>query len=108
MTFEDFEKILEENVLWVEKVPAEVRANIIALTDMDGDGFVSQEEFLQFANGRNIPGFNRRRRRAMRELLKQTVEFIVSCLIHNMLGKNLNYYCNKNFCWSFCHTLPKF
>ena len=28
----DFEKILEENVLWVEKVPADVRANIIALT----------------------------------------------------------------------------
>ena len=74
----DFEKILEENVLWVEKVPADVRANIIALTDMDGDGYVSQEEFLQLANGRNIPGFNRRRRRALRELLKQTVEFIVS------------------------------
>ena len=45
---------------------------------MDGDGYVSQEEFLQLANGRNIPGFNRRRRRALRELLKQTVEFIVS------------------------------
>ena len=74
----DFEKILEENVLWVEKVPADVRANIIALTDVDGDGYVSQEEFLQLANGRNIPGFNRRRRRALRELLKQTVEFIVS------------------------------
>ena len=59
-------------------MPADVRANIIALTDMDGDGYVSQEEFLQLANGRNIPGFNRRRRRALRELLKQTVEFIVS------------------------------
>ena len=45
---------------------------------MDGDGYVSQEEFLQLANGRNIPGFNQRRRRALRELLKQTVEFIVS------------------------------
>ena len=59
-------------------MPADVRANIIALTDMDGDGYVSQEEFLQLANGRNIPGFNQRRRRALRELLKQTVEFIVS------------------------------
>ena len=59
-------------------MPADVRANIIALTDVDGDGYVSQEEFLQLANGRNIPGFNRRRRRALRELLKQTVEFIVS------------------------------
>ena len=45
--------------------------------DLDGDGMVSKEDFLQLANGRNIPGFNRRRRRALRELLKQTVEFIV-------------------------------
>ena len=68
---------MEENVLWVEKVPPDVRANIIASADIDGDGMISQEEFLQLANGRNIPGFNRRRRRALRELLKQTVEFIV-------------------------------
>ena len=55
-----------------------MRNQIIALTDLDGDGYVSQEEFLQLANGKNLPGFNRRRRRALRELLKQTVEFIVS------------------------------
>ena len=70
-------------------MPADVRANIIALTDMDGDGYVSQEEFLQLANGRNIPGFNRRRRRALRELLKQTVEFIVShtdCFSTNVIS----------------------
>ena len=35
------------------------------------------DEFIKLASGRNIPGFNRRRRRAFRELLKQTVEFIV-------------------------------
>ena len=55
----------------------EIRKDIIDSVDTDGDGFISQEEFLQLAKGRNIPGFNRRRRRAFRELLKQTVEFIV-------------------------------
>lgn len=64
-------------MLWVEKVPPDVRAQIMATADTDGDGFVTKEEFLILANGRNIPGFNRRRRRALRELLKQTVEFIV-------------------------------
>ena len=61
----------------MEKVPPDVRNKIIASADIDGDGMISQDEFLQLANGRNIPGFNRRRRRALRELLKQTVEFIV-------------------------------
>ena len=73
----DFERILEDNILWTEKVPPDVRADIIACADIDGDGMITQDEFLQLAKGRNIPGFNRRRRRALRELLKQTVEFIV-------------------------------
>lgn len=73
----DFERILEDNILWTEKVPPDVRADIIASADIDGDGMITQDEFLQLANGKNIPGFNRRRRRALRELLKQTVEFIV-------------------------------
>ena len=73
----DFERILEENLLWTEKVPADVRADILKSADIDGDGMITQDEFLQLANGKNIPGFNRRRRRALRELLKQTVEFIV-------------------------------
>ncbi len=68
---------MEENVLWVEKVPSEIRSKIIASADVDGDGMITQDEFLILANGKNIPGFNRRRRRALRELLKQTVEFIV-------------------------------
>ena len=70
-------QILEENLLWVEKVPPDVRANIIASADANGDGVITQDEFIRLASGRNIPGFNRRRRRALRELLKQTVEFIV-------------------------------
>ena len=63
-------------------MPADVRNQIIALTDLDHDGYVSKEEFLQLANGKNLPGFNRRRRRALRELLRQTVEFIVSFYLH--------------------------
>jgi hypothetical protein len=61
----------------MEKVPPDVRAKIIASADLNGDGVITQDEFLQLASGKNIPGFNRRRRRALRELLKQTVEFIV-------------------------------
>ncbi len=70
-------QILEENLLWVEKVPPDIRADIIASADTNGDGVITEDEFIQLATGRNIPGFNRRRRRALRELLKQTVEFIV-------------------------------
>jgi hypothetical protein len=32
---------------------------------------------MELIKGRQLPGFGRRRRRALRELLKQTVDFIV-------------------------------
>ena len=73
----DFERIMEENILWTEKVPPQIRANIIASADLNGDGMITQDEFVEMAKGRHIPGFNSRRRRAFRELLRQTVEFIV-------------------------------
>jgi len=73
----DFERIMEENILWTEKVPPQIRANIIASADLNGDGMITQDEFVEMAKGKHIPGFNSRRRRALRELLRQTVEFIV-------------------------------
>ena len=73
----DFERIMEENVLWTEKVPPQIRAHIIASADLNGDGMITQDEFVEMAKGKHIPGFNSRRRRALRELLRQTVEFIV-------------------------------
>ena len=39
-------QLLDENFLWVEKVPPEVRANIIASADLNGDGFITQDEFI--------------------------------------------------------------
>ena len=41
-----FIQLLDENFLWVEKVPPEVRANIIASADLNGDGFITQDEFI--------------------------------------------------------------
>ena len=35
-------QILDENVLWVEKVPPDVRANIIASADVNGDGYITE------------------------------------------------------------------
>ena len=69
--------ISKMKLMYIFLCSQEIRKDIINSVDTDGDGFISQEEFLQLAKGRNIPGFNRRRRRAFRELLKQTVEFIV-------------------------------
>ncbi len=71
-----FREILEDDPIWVETVPREVQDRIMDQVDQNKDGFIDYEEFIDLVRGRNI-GFSRRKRRAMRELLKQTVEFIV-------------------------------
>ena len=40
-------QLLDENFLWVEKVPPEVRANIIASADLNGDGTIDFQEFIE-------------------------------------------------------------
>ena len=45
--------------------------------DRNRDNVIDYEEFMELIKGRQLPGFGRRRRRALRELLKQTVDFIV-------------------------------
>lgn len=73
---EEFRRMLVEDPLWVETVPEEVQDLILSKVDKNNDGVIDFEEFLDLVRGRSI-GFGRRKRRAFRELLKQTVEFIV-------------------------------
>ena len=73
---EDFKKMLKEDPLWGEAVPRDVQEHIMRTVDRNSDGVIDFEEFLDLVRGRGM-GFGRRKRRAFRELLKQTVEFIV-------------------------------
>ena len=73
---EKFREILEDDPLWMETVPPEVQEKILGSVDKNNDGVIDYEEFIELVKGKNI-GFGRRKRRAFRELLKQTVEFIV-------------------------------
>ncbi len=73
---EEFKKMLCDDPLWVETVPKDVQEHILNNVDKNGDGAIDFEEFLELVSGRGM-GFGRRKRRAFRELLKQTVEFIV-------------------------------
>ena len=49
---------------------------ILANVDKNGDNAIDYEEFLDLVRGENS-GFGRRQRQAFRQLLKQTIEFIV-------------------------------
>ena len=49
---------------------------ILANVDQNQDGVIDYEEFLDMVRGKNI-GFGPKKRQAFREVLKQTVEFIV-------------------------------
>ncbi len=71
-----FREILEDDPLWVEAVPKEVQEQILGHADQNGDGLIDYEEFIDLVRGTHI-GLSSRKRRAVRELLKQTVEFIV-------------------------------
>lgn len=71
-----FRAILEDDPVWVESVPPDVQEHILQNVDKNKDGLIDYAEFMELVKGRSI-GFGRRKRRAFRELLKQTVEFIV-------------------------------
>ena len=71
-----FKEILEADPVWSETVPSRVQEEILEKADRNNDGTIDFAEFLDLIRGTNM-GFNRRKRRAFRELLKQTVEFIV-------------------------------
>ena len=73
---EDFKKMLKDDPLWGEAVPRDVQDHIMRTVDRNSDGVIDFEEFLELVRGQGM-GFGRRKRRAFRELLKQTVEFIV-------------------------------
>jgi hypothetical protein len=73
---EEFKKMLCNDPLWVGTVPKDVQEHILNNVDKNKDGVIDFEEFLELVSGRGM-GFGRRKRRAFRELLKQTVEFIV-------------------------------
>ncbi len=71
-----FRQILEDDPVWVETVPPHVQDQILEKADRNKDGTIDFGEFLDLIRGTSM-GFNRRKRRAFRQLLKQTVEFIV-------------------------------
>ncbi len=71
-----FQEILESDPVWSEAVPRDIQDKILGNADRNGDGVIDYEEFMDLVRGTHI-GLSRRKRRAMRELLKQTVEFIV-------------------------------
>ena len=74
---ERFRAMLEQDPLWVDMIPAPIQERILASADKNNDGYIDQDEFFELYRGRGIRGFGRQRRQALRELLKQTVEFIV-------------------------------
>ena len=71
-----FKSLLEDDPLWSETVPNDVQVNILDNVDRNQDGVIDYEEFLDLVKGKKF-GFGRKRRRAFRELLKETIEFIV-------------------------------
>ena len=73
---EDFKKMLKEYPLWGEAVPHDLEDHIMRTVDMNSDGVINFEGFLELVRGQGM-GFGQRKRRAFRQLLKQTVDFIV-------------------------------
>lgn len=73
---EKFKAILEDDPVWVESVPLELQEKILNSVDKNKDGLIDYEEFMDLVKGKSI-GFSKLKRRALRELIKQTVEFIV-------------------------------
>lgn len=73
---EKFAAILEGDPVWKESVPQSLKQKIIQEVDLNNDGVIDYSEFLTLVKGRHL-GLGTRRRRAFRQLLKETVEFLV-------------------------------
>ena len=73
---EDFKKMLKDYPLWGEAVPHDLEDHIMRTIDMNSDGVINFEGFLELVRARGM-GLGQRKRRAFQELLKQTVDFIV-------------------------------
>lgn len=71
-----FREILEDDPIWMETVPPDVQEKILNTVDKNNDGVIDYDEFIELVKGNEF-GFGRHKRRAFRELLKQTAEFIV-------------------------------
>jgi len=73
---EKFYEILESDPMWKASVPQYLRERIIKMVDRNNDGVIDFDEFLTLVKGQNL-GLGKMRRQAFRQLLKETVEFIV-------------------------------
>ena len=73
---EKFAAILDEDPVWKESVPQTLKDRIIKEVDLNNDGVIDYNEFLTLVKGKNL-GLGQKRRRAFRQLLKETVEFLV-------------------------------
>jgi len=73
---EKFAAILDEDPVWKDSVPQSLKDRIIQEVDVNKDGVIDYGEFLNLVRGRNL-GLGSRRRKAFRQLLKETVEFLV-------------------------------
>ncbi|XP_023326648.1 protein rhomboid [Eurytemora carolleeae] len=71
-----FQAILEGDPIWKESVPQTLKDRIIKEVDINQDGVIDYEEFLLLVRGKHL-GLGTRRRRAFRQLLRETVEFII-------------------------------
>jgi len=73
---EKFAAILDGDPVWKESVPKTLKDKIIKEVDLNKDGVIDYNEFLTLVKGKNL-GLGKKRRRAFRQLLKETVEFLV-------------------------------
>eukprot|EP00092_Neocalanus_flemingeri_P058212 GFUD01069329.1.p1 GENE.GFUD01069329.1~~GFUD01069329.1.p1 ORF type:complete len:673 (+),score=125.66 GFUD01069329.1:195-2213(+) len=71
-----FAAILDGDPVWKESVPQTLKDRIIKEVDLNNDGVIDYHEFLTLVKGKNL-GLGQKRRRAFRQLLKETVEFLV-------------------------------
>ncbi|CAB4055828.1 RHBDL1_2_3 [Lepeophtheirus salmonis] len=71
-----FKELLDEDPLWKEGVPSSVQERILQEVDRNKDGVIDFDEFIELVKGTKL-GLSAKRRRAFRELLKETVDFLV-------------------------------
>lgn len=71
-----FAAILEGDPVWKESVPQSLKQKILQEVDLNDDGVIDYSEFLTLVKGRHL-GLGSKRRKAFRQLLKETVEFLV-------------------------------